>query len=297
MTMDVKVPELGVTDIGVASGGGIRRWIPLLALGAGALALYAPLVSGLVHEWAEFPNLSHGFAIPFIAAYLVWSRRDHLGAAPIEPSAWGLALLVPGLAALVVGVLGDESFLARIALPVILLGLTLFLAGWRVLAQVWVAIAYLALMVPLPWGTLKQITYRSRLLDAEVSAWALGLLGVPVYRDGVMLHLPNITLEVADACSSIPAIAALLSLGVAYAFVTRRPRLVQIGLVAATLPLAIIANIIRITSVSWLAYQVGPWTLQTTYHMFNGTVNFMFTFLLLLGLDALLGRVVARWRS
>ena len=101
----------------------------------------------------------------------------------------------------------------------------------------------------------------------------------------------------ADACSSIPAIAALLSLGVAYAFVTRRPRAVQIALVASTLPLAIIANIIRITSVSWLAYHVGTWTLQTSYHMFNGTVNFMFTFLLLLGLDAILGRVAAWWRS
>ena len=112
MSIGVKVPELAVADIGTAPGGGVRRWIPLLALAAGALALYAPLVPGLVHEWAEFPNLSHGFAIPFIAAYLVWSRRDQLRAAPIEPSAWGLAALLPGLAALVVGVLGDESFLA-----------------------------------------------------------------------------------------------------------------------------------------------------------------------------------------
>lgn len=297
MSIGVKVPELAVADIGTAPGGGVRRWIPLLALAAGALALYAPLVPGLVHEWAEFPNLSHGFAIPFIAAYLVWSRRDQLRAAPIEPSAWGLAALLPGLAALVVGVLGDESFLARMALPMILLGLTLFLSGWQVLAQVWVAIAYLALMVPLPWGTLKQITYRSRLLDADISAWVLSHLGVPIYHDGVMLHLPNVTLEVADACSSIPAIAALLSLGVAYSFVTRRPRPVQIALVLATLPLAIVANIIRITSVAWLAYYVGPWTLQTSYHLFNGTVNFMFTFLLLLGLDAILGRVAAWWRS
>jgi exosortase len=276
---------------------GSRRWLILGIPLAGVLALYAPLVPGLAAEWNEFPSLSHGFAIPFIAAYLAWTRRDRLRETPLQPSLWGLPLLLLGLGALVLGTLGDESFVARISLPPILLGLTLFLAGWRILAQLWVAIAYLALMVPLPYSTLKQITYRSRLFDAEVSAWALGMLGVPVYRDGVMLQLPNITLEVADACSSIPAIAALLSLGVAYAFVTRRPRAVQVLLVACTLPLAITANIIRITSVSWLAYHVGPWTLQTSYHMFNGTVNFMFTFLLLLALDATLGRVVARWRS
>ena len=184
-----------------------------------------------------------------------------------------------------VGVLGDESFLARISLPVTLLGLTLFLAGGGCSPRSGWPSRTSLFMIPLPWGTLKLITYRSRLFDAEVSAWVLGLLGVPVYRDGVMLHLPNITLEVADACSSIPAIAALLSLGVAYAVVTRRPRAVRIVLIGATLPLAIVANIIRITSVPWLAYYVGPWTLQTSYHMFNGTVNFMFTFLLLLALD------------
>jgi exosortase len=296
MSGNANTTDLAVTPAVSGAAGG-REWLLLGIPFAAALALYAPLLPGLAAEWTEFPSLSHGFAIPLIAAYLAWTRRNRLRETPIRPSAWGLPLLVLGLGALVVGTLGDESFVARISLPVILLGLTLFLAGWRVLAQVWLAIAYLALMVPLPYSTLKQITYRSRLFDAEVSAWALGVLGVPVHQDGVILHLPNIDLEVADACSSIPAIAALLSLGVAYAFVSGRPRAVQVLLVASTLPLAITANIIRITSVSWLAYQVGPWTLRTSYHMFNGTVNFMFTFLLLLALDATLGKVVARWRS
>jgi exosortase len=295
--MNGRVETSDLAGAPVAAAGRARQWLILGIPLAVALVLYAPLVPGLAAEWTEFPSLSHGFAIPFIAAYLAWTRRDRLRQTPFAPSAWGLPALVLGLGALVVGTLGDESFVARISLPVILLGLTLFLAGWRMLAQVWVAIAYLALMVPLPYSTLKQVTYRSRLFDAEVSAWALGWLGVPVYRDGVMLHLPNINLEVADACSSIPAIAALLSLGVAYAFVAKRPRAVQVLLIVSTLPMAITANIIRITSVSWLAYYVGPWTLQTSYHMFNGTVNFLFTFLLLLALDATLGRVVARRRA
>ena len=147
-------------------------------------------------------------------------------------------------------------------------------------------------MIPPPWSTLKLITYRSRLLDAEVSATALSWLGVPVYREGVLLHLPNITLEVADECSSIPAIAALLALGVAYAALARRSLLARVILVAITLPLAISANIIRIISVSWAAYAIGPWTLHTTYHMFNGTVNFLFTFCLLMAADAVLERLL-----
>jgi exosortase len=269
---------------------GPRAWLALPFLAAAAL--YTPLLIPMVREWAEFPNLSHGFAIPFIAAYLLWARRDRLLHSPLTSSRWGVPVLVIGLGALVIGVASDEPFLARVAIIPILMGLTLFLAGTAIARTAAFAIAYLAFMIPPPWSTMKLITYRSRLLDAEVSASALSWLGVPVYREGVLLNLPSITLEVADECSSIPAIAALLALGLAYAAIARRALLARIILVAITLPLAITANIIRIISVSWAAYAIGPWTLETTYHMFNGTVNFLFTFFLLVAADALLERLI-----
>lgn len=256
-----------------------------------ALALYTPLIPSLVYEWAKFPNLSHGFAIPFIAGYLVWTRRDRLREIPLAPSAWGLPLLLAGLLTLVVGVRGDEPFVARVSLPVTFLGLTLLLAGARVTRQVWPGIVYLLFMIPPPWGTVKVITYRSRLFDADATTYLLGWMGIPVHQNGVMLQLPNVALEVADACSSIPAIAALLSLGVAYAALAQRPLWVRLVLIGVTLPFAIGANIVRITSTAAAAYWIGLWTLNTTYHMFNGTVNFLFTFLLLMAFDWVLGRI------
>jgi exosortase len=267
-------------------------WVWFLPPWLAALALYAQLFPALVSEWAKFPSLSHGFAIPFIAGYLLWARRDLLRVLPFEPSTWGLPVVVLGLLGLVVGVRGDEPFVARISLPVTLLGLALFLGGWRITRQVWAGIAYLLFMIPLPWATVKVITYRSRLFDADASAYLLSWLRVPVYQDGVMLHLANISLEVADACSSIPAIAALLSLGVAYAAVARRPLWMRLVLIGATLPFAIGANIVRITSTAAAAYWIGPWTLNTAYHMFNGTVNFLFTFMMLLALDWVLSHWV-----
>jgi exosortase len=273
----------------------LSSWVWLGIPGLLVVGLYAPLIPDLVREWVEFPNLSHGFAIPLIATYLVWARADRLRTAPMVPSMWGLPVLMLGLGALVVGVHGEESFLARISLPVTLLGMTMFLAGLRITREVWIGIAYLAFMIPLPWATIKQITYRSRLFDAAISAELLDWVGVPVYRDGVMLHLPSIILEVADACSSIPAIAALLSLGVAYGSLVERPLWVRMALVAATLPFAIGANIIRIVTTAWAAYYIGHWTLRTSYHMFNGTVNFMITFFLLLAFDAALARLSRRW--
>lgn len=269
-------------------------WAWFLPPWIAALALYAPLVPGLVSEWSEFPSLSHGFAIPFIAGYLIWARRDEIRARALAASAWGFPVLAAGLLVFAVGMRASEPFVARMSLPVILLGLSLVLAGFAITRYTWPGIAYLVFMIPLPWGTVKQVTYRSRLFDADASAMFLRWMGVPVYHDGVMLHLPNVNLEVADACSSIPAIAALLSLGVAYAVVARRPTWLRITLILATLPLAIGANIIRITSVAAAAYWIGLWTLHTSYHMFNGTVNFLFTFIFLMVLDAVLFRLTRR---
>ena len=267
-----------------------RTWFWLAAPVLATALLYAPIFPRLVYEWTQFSNLSYGFAIPCISAYLLWVRRARLLASTPTPSLLGLPLLVIGLAGLVIGVNGQESFLARISLPVTLLGLALFLGGREVFRHTWMAVAYLAFMIPLPWTTLRVLSYQSRLLDAYVATGALRWLGVQVYRDGFMLHLPRITLEVADVCSSIPVLAALLALGVAYAAVTQRPIAMKALLVAATIPLAMLSNIVRITTTAAGVYYMGVWTLGTVYHQFNGTVNFLLTFVSLLLLDSLLVR-------
>src|SRR5262245_26774844 len=178
-----------------------------------ALVLYAQIFPSLAADWIEFRFLSHGFLIPFIAGYLIWTRRRTLRGVAPTPSWWGAPMLAAGLVGFVVGMVGQESFVARVSFPLTLLGLTWFLAGSHVLRETWVGIAYLFLMVPPPWTTITILTYRSRLFDAWASGHALNALGIPVLRDGFMLHLPNISLEVADACSSIPALTALLCLG------------------------------------------------------------------------------------
>ena len=302
----VAAPEKVVTDI-VASNGalhaGVRpvnsRWA-WLALGVtvlGALVLYAPLVAGMAAEWSEFPSLSHGFAVPVISAYLLWRRRDSLAQLPIEGSILGLPLIVFALAMLVIGSLGGEPFVARLSLPLVLFGAVWFLMGGPVTRQAWVAIAYLAFMIPLPYLTLRALTYQSRLFDAGITAQALGWLGIPVLRDGVMLHLPNMTLEVADDCSSVPAIAALLALGAAYSQVQSRPTWIRALLTISAAPLGLLSNIIRLILTSISAYYFGPIALNNVIHKFNGTSVFLATVLLLVLLDMLLVRVRARESS
>ena len=284
-----------VTGDKIVAGVALRVTSPLswLALGvaaAAALGLYAPVVAGMAAEWSEFPSLSHGFAIPLISAYLLWHRRRLLAEAPVEGSIAGLPLIILALGMLVLGSLSGEPFVARLSLPLALLGTVLFLGGTRVARHAWVPIAYLVFMIPLPYVTLSALTYRSQLFDAELTATALGWLGVPVLRDGVMLHLPNITLEVAADCSSVPAIAALLALGGAYAQMQPRPTWIRVALTLSAAPLGLLSNIVRLIVTSLSAYYLGPVALNNVIHKFNGTTVFLATVVLLVVLDALLTR-------
>jgi exosortase len=293
---DIAVPETVPARVEVRAASRAQSRLHWIAFGvavAGALALYAPVIAGMASDWIEFPSLSHGFAIPLISAYLLWNRRHLLAEAPVESSWVGLPLLILALGMLVIGFLGGESFVARLSVPVALLGAVLFLLGTRIAWQAWVAIAYLVFMIPLPYLTLKTLTYQSRLFDAGLTATALGWLGVPVLRDGVMLQLPNMTLEVADDCSSVPAIAALLALGAAYAQLQARPTWLRAVLTLAAAPLGLLSNIVRLILTSLGAYYLGPIALNNVIHKFNGTTVFLATVVLLVVLDALLTRI---WR-
>ena len=284
--------EKVVTDVALRVTSPLS-WLALGVAAAAALGLYAPVVAGMAAEWSEFPSLSHGFAIPLISAYLLWHRRRLLAEAPVEGSIAGLPLIILALGMLVLGSLSGEPFVARLSLPLALLGTVLFLGGTRVARHAWVPIAYLVFMIPLPYVTLSALTYRSQLFDAELTATALGWLGVPVLRDGVMLHLPNITLEVAADCSSVPAIAALLALGGAYAQMQPRPTWIRVALTLSAAPLGLLSNIVRLIVTSLSAYYLGPVALNNVIHKFNGTTVFLATVVLLVVLDALLTRI---WR-
>ena len=269
-------------------------WISLGIASAAAVAIYAPQLLAMAAEWSEFPSLSHGFAVPAIAAYLLWYRRERIAAETVGTSALGIPLLAVAVVLLATGTLGGEPFIARLFLPLALLGIVLFLVGPRVARQVWIGIVYLVFMIPLPYLTLNAITYQSRLFDAAVTGAILPWLGVPVLRDGVMLHLPNMSLEVADDCSSIPAIAALLALGAAYAQISPRPAWMRVTLTLSAAPLGLASNIARIVLTAFSAYHLGPIALQSTIHKFNGTTVFIATVALLVLLDSLMLRLRRR---
>ena len=266
------------------------RWCRLGIAGLAIVVGYAPTLMSLAREWATFPTLSHGFAIPLISMYLIWRRR-HLAQFTSDLSWRGLPVVISGLGLYAAGTLAaTESFIARISFPVTLFGVVLLLGGAVVARALLPGLGYLFFMIPLPWSVLKELTGPATLIDATVTTAVSTWFGVPVLREGTVLYLPNITLEVADACSSVPSIASLLALGAAYGLARGRSGPVCLVLLLAAFPLGALANLVRIIMTVLGTYHLGPVVLGSALHMWNGTVVFLMTSGALVLLDCRLVR-------
>ncbi len=287
-------PLDGLRLEGSANRGFLRtespRWAPFAVALAAILAVYSPVLAAMAVEWAKFPSLSHGFAVPLISAYLIWRRRELIVAEPLGSASSGLAVFLVALGILAAGSLSGETFLSRLSFPLALLGIALFLAGPRVTGHIWPAIAYLLFMIPFPYLTFKAVTYYSRLFDARVTASALRWLGVPILQQGVMLHLPMVTLEITDDCSGVQAVAALVALGAAYGQIHPRATWIRVALTLSAAPLGLVSNIVRLILTALGVYYLGPVMLTSVIHRFGGTTVFLATVVLLTGLDRFLVR-------
>jgi EpsI family protein len=270
------------------------QWLQWITIAVLFSLFYGPLLPGLVKDWQENSTFSYCLLIPFITAYLIWQGRAELKSVPVWPNvAGGLPLFLAVMAGLIGKAVGD-TFTARVSMILALASSTYLLLGKRHFTLLRFPIFFLLLMIPLPYVLTKEVAYQLRFFDATLAENALRLLGIPVYREAYFLHLPNITLEVADMCAGLASVFALFALGTFYVhFLPLRARMKTV-LLLSTFPIAIFANLVRIIVVSGLAYFIGPVTLEMLFHRFSGTTTFMLALLLLVLLGELLRK---KWPS
>ncbi len=248
---------------------------------AGLLVLYLPVFRKLVYDWGHDDNYSHGFLIIPIALYLVWERRADLAAAKVSPSILGLVLTLLSLAVLAAGTLGSELFLTRVSLIGVLAGIVWFLYGMAYLRILIFPLAFLLLMIPIPSIVFNQIAFPLQLLASRFGEVVLQALNIPVLREGNVITLANTQLEVAEACSGIRSLISLLTLGIVYGYFTDKRPLVRLAIALSTIPVAIVANGLRVAGTGVAAHQYGPQAAQGFFHEFSGWVVFVVALVLL----------------
>jgi exosortase len=268
-------------------------WQPLI-LALILVWLYFSIVSNLVLQWWQDPNFSHGFFVPAFSAFLLWQDKDRLASLPKAPSWWGLPILILSLSVAVVGVLGAELFLSRISLILLLAGLVIFFFGWKHFHAVLFPWAFLFLMVPIPNLIFNQITFPLQLLASKVASVLLPLARVPVLREGNVINLPAMPLEVAEACSGIRSLMSLATLSIIYGALMEQRKVIRVVLALASIPIAVAANSLRIVGTGLLVQYWDPEKAEGFFHAFSGWLIFVVSLLMLFLLHRILIRFTGK---
>jgi len=258
-----------------------RTWLRdagvLLACLAVLAAIFWREAAGAVAVWIESPTFNHGFLILPIALYMMWTRRDGVGALPQRPAAWAALLILPlsflWLITAIASVLEAQQFVVVAILQVMLMAIL----GWPGYRRFAAPFLYLFFLVPsgaelVP--ALQQVT-------AQFAVIALKLIGVPVFSNGAVIEIPAGTFAVAEACAGLRFLVATVAFGVFYAAQIYRgipKRVIFIGL---CIVVPIIANGLRVFGIIWAAQLLGSPTAAVADHLIYGWVFFSLVLVLL----------------
>lgn len=252
-----------------------RRFAALGAVAVALVFVYGEVLAALVRQWSADDNYSHGFFVVPLAAYFAWERRHALAATAIHPHVLGLVVVAASLLVYLAGVAGAELFLTRVSIVGVVAGTVLFLYGARHLRILAFPVAFLLLMVPLPAIVFNQMAFPLQLMASQMGESVIAAAGVPVLRDGNILVLPSRSLEVVEACSGIRSLISLLMLAIVLGYFTERRTGPRVAIALAAVPLAIVANAVRVAGTGLASEWIGPAAADGFFHTFSGWLVFV----------------------
>lgn len=275
----------------------LKGKLPLLLLGLVLLLTYLPVIVDLVQDWWQDPNYSHGFLVPLVSIYLVYKKWPEVAKSEKKSCWWGLALLIFGLLLLILGTAGAEYFTARLSFVVAVAGLVAYLYGRRPSGLLLVPICYLLFMIPIPYTIYYSLTLPMQLFASKCAVGVLQFLGIPVLRAGNIMILPNYSLEVGEACSGLRSLVSLMALGFLFAYLSQKRNLHRAILFGSTPIIAIIANVLRVSTTALGAYAVSPKLAEDFLHKLSGLLVFVCSVFCLVILGGILSWVQKRKES
>jgi exosortase len=268
----------------------ILPWTAIAWFGVLLMACYAPVLFGLVRQWATDEDVGHGFFVPVVAGYIVWKRRGQLVAKKPVPNYWGLVLVILGALQMLLGTLGAQIFIARTAFLLSLVGAILFMGGTRTLKILAFPMFLLLFMFPIPAILYARITLPLQLFASSVAETVLNFVGIPVLRDGNVLELANQRLSVAEACSGIRSLLSLGFLSLIYSYFFDKKVWMRWVLLPATIPIAIAANASRVTLTGMLS-DYRPDLALGVFHFLEGWALFLVALMLLIAFHQVVNRI------
>jgi exosortase len=250
--------------------------------------LYWNTVAGLVTDW--WSESSHGLLVPPLVGYIVWLRRRTLAGTPACTDSRGLVLLAFGCALLMFGQFAGEFFISRVSIVVVLAGLIWTFWGMARFQTVGLPLLLLLTMVPVPLLVYNAAALPLQLLASAVATAIAQWAGVVVFREGNVIHLAQVSVGVAEACSGLRSLGSLIVMGLLVGFFLCKRFHSRLLLVLLAIPIAITVNVFRVSGTAILAdydYRLA----MGFYHTFSGWLVFLAGMALMIGA----AKLIYRW--
>jgi exosortase len=257
---------------------GVHAYIRIAILGSLIYGLFNKEIGGIVNQWITDPGWSHGFLIPLFSLYFLNQSKQEILNTRTKPTYLGLLLLVAVILFYIFNTIGARyGYFKQISAVGVLGAVVLFLGGWRLLKYTWLPVTYLIFAIPLPDEILRTTTTPMRLWAASASTMILNMFpNLDATANGVIIDIVykgkslESPLNVADACSGMRLLMTFVALGVAMAYLHYRPTWQRLVLLASTVPIAIICNIVRVTITGFIYVLGDPQYAQGIYHDLMG---------------------------
>ena len=250
--------------------------IPLILF----LILFSPTYSPLFERFtARDSYYSHGFLIPFVSLYLVWRKRQLLKTIPLKPQPLGGFILAGGVLLHLVSTFLKINFISYMAIPIVLLGTSLYLGGKRLTKELLFPIAFLVFMLPLPKVLIIGIAFKMKLLATDASTFIVNRLGIEAKGVGSTIYYPGGHLLVGDPCSGLRSLITFLALGALFTQFVQASIWRKNLLFISVIPIALLSNLVRITIMVLVGYVYGQKAVSGFLHDFSGIMVFVLGFI------------------
>lgn len=236
------------------------------------LVTYSPTFQWLNFKYqGQDSYYSHGYLIPFIAAYMIYCKREELSRTELSGSPSGLGLIVGALVIHILGVIGDIHFVSGFSMILYIAGCSLYLLGTGITTKIAYPLSYLVFMFPVPDAFINIVALPAKSLATTLSLYLMSILDIPFIREGFRIQFATSTYVVETPCNGMRSLISFLALGFIFIYFMRAKLWKKILFLVIIPPISIVLNGIRIAILLYIANRYGPEAASPDSYLHDGS--------------------------
>lgn len=257
------------------------------------IAAYYPVLKVLAAKWISSQDYNYAFLVLPVIFYMAWKKKSILTGRQPRYSWIGLVIVVMAVPIYYVAMFTQLRTFISLSMVLSILGLLIYFFGINAVSEMITPLILLIMLIPVPDQLYIKLTFPLQLFVSKLSAIIINTLGIPILRQGNVMHIPNKSFEVIEACSGMHSLIALITLSIIMGYFGLQKKINKFLILVSTIPMAILINIIRVTGMILVFYLFRLDLTEEPLHMAVGIVTFVLALLILFFLQ----KVMASWET